>query len=158
MEIRMVMKISCPAFMNGAPVLSTYTCTGKNLSPEVEWSGLPEKARSLALILEDPDAPGGSFYHWIVCALNPLIGKIPAAQPKVLLPGVYGQQGINDFGQIGYDGPCPPPGKSHRYIITLFALSSTISNSGGFTGQGIKAAMHGHVIDQVETFGTFKRA
>lgn len=152
------MKISCPAFTNGAPVHSTYTCTGKNLSPELEWSGLPEKAQSLVLILEDPDAPGGTFYHWIVYALNPLIGKLPGAQPKELILGDFGLQGINDFGRIGYDGPCPPPGKMHRYILTLFALAPVISNSSGFTGQGIKTAMLGHILDQAETFGTFERA
>ncbi|MGB8253441.1 MAG: YbhB/YbcL family Raf kinase inhibitor-like protein [Anaerolineaceae bacterium] len=152
------MKITCPAFANGASIQPLYTCTGKNLSPALEWSGLPLNTQSLALILEDPDAPGGTFYHWLLYELPPSIGKLPGAQPKTGSLDDYGKQGINSFGRIGYDGPCPPPGKAHRYFLYLYALDSMPSLMTGLKVADIKTAMHGHILDQAETFGIFKKS
>jgi len=152
----MAMKILCLAFANGAPIQPHYTCAGRNLSPELEWSGLPINTQSLTLILEDPDAPGGTFYHWVLYALTPSIGKLPGAQPKTGSIDGYGKQGINSFGRIGYDGPCPPPGKAHRYFLYLYALDSMPSLIAGVKVLEIKTVMRGHVLDQAETFGIFK--
>jgi Raf kinase inhibitor-like YbhB/YbcL family protein len=154
----MGMTLTCPAFANGEPIQSQFTCSGKNCSPELEWSSLPAGTRSLALILEDPDAPGGTFYHWVLYAIEPAIGKLPGDLPKTLVINPYGRQGTNSFGRPGYDGPCPPPGKTHRYYLFLFALDAILPLNAGLDTLEVKSAMRGHILDQAETYGIFKRS
>ena len=118
------MRLESPAFGWGSPIPVRYTCDGANLSPPLIFAGVPLNAASLALVLFDPDAPGGIFYHWIVYDLVPGRRGLPEGVPgRPRLPGLL--QGINDFGRPGYGGPCPPRGdRPHRYFFRLYAIRS----------------------------------
>ena len=153
----MAFSITCPAFSNGFPIQPLYTCSGDNHSPELEWANTPEYAQSLALILEDPDAPGGVFHHWVLYDINPALGKLPKALPKTPSINGIGKQGMNSFGRIGYDGPCPPPGKEHRYYLHLFALDLVLAINTGMKAHEVENAICGHILAQADTFGVFKR-
>ena len=107
-----------PAFDEGGPIPDTYTCNGENVSPPIQWAGVPDGAVELVLTLLDPDAPAGVFTHWTVYGIDPATTGFPGgAVPEGT------SQGLNDFGEIGYRGPCPPEGESHRYVFTLATLA-----------------------------------
>ncbi|HYE74918.1 MAG TPA: YbhB/YbcL family Raf kinase inhibitor-like protein [Blastocatellia bacterium] len=150
-------EITSDAFASGQNIPSKYTCDGQNISPPLKWSGAPQGTRSFALIVEDPDAPSGTFDHW-------LLFNIPAATTELSegLPGSrlldYGaRQGINGFKKIGYSGPCPPQNESHRYLFHLYALNIELSSAEGATKNEIKRAMEGAVIAQATLTGTYAR-
>src|SRR5271167_2822798 len=150
------MEIRSAAFAPGAPIPTKYTCSGENISPALSFSGLPQSARSLALIVDDPDAPGGTFSHWVVYNLPPQTTHLDEAVKKgTAIPG-GGSQGRNDFGGDGYGGPCPPPGRPHHYRFRLFALNSQIAPQPA-TGPGVEQAMDGHILASAEVVGTFGR-
>ena len=153
----MTLTITCPAFSNGDPILPRYTCSGDNQSPELEWTDLPKNTQSLVLILEDPDAPGGTFHHWLLYDIDPALGRLPAALPKSPLISGIGRQGMNSFGRIGYDGPCPPPGRQHRYYLHLYALGHILGIKAGMNAREVENAMQGDLLAQADTFGVFKR-
>lgn len=145
------MKITSSAFSHKGPIPSKYTCDGENINPPLEISDVPPGAKSLALICEDPDAPGGTFVHWVVWNINPQTteigeGKVP----------VGASQGTNDFGRSGYSGPCPPGG-THRYFFQLVALDTTLNLPSGATRQDLEKAMGGHILAQAELVGTYQR-
>lgn len=148
----MTFKLDSPAFADGATIPVAFACDGQNKSPELRWSEAPADARSFALIMDDPDAPGGTFTHW-------LLVNIPAGASQLAegdtTTGVSGQNG---FGQTGYGGPCPPRGSTHRYFFKLYALDvAAIDLKAGATRSEVEAALTGHVIGQAHLLGRYGR-
>ena len=153
------LKLTSKAFADGATIPAPYTCDGANVSPPLQWNAAPAAAKSLALVVDDPDAPGGTYTHWLVYNL-PLDAKElnEATTALTTLPG-NAQQGSNDFGNAGYGGPCPPPGDApHRYHFTLYALNTTLDLPANPKRDQIRRAMLGHIIDQGELTGRYQRA
>ena len=145
------------AFPKGGEIPGKYTCSGEDVSPALSWSGAPPDTKDFALILEDPDAPSGTFTHWLVYDLPPGVHQLPenVARQDDLSGG--GRQGRNDFHRVGYGGPCPPPGRPHRYFFRLFALNSVLSLPAGASRHEVETAIRGHVIAQAELMGKFGR-
>ncbi|RPH93642.1 YbhB/YbcL family Raf kinase inhibitor-like protein [candidate division KSB1 bacterium] len=151
------MTIATTAFSDSAPIPKKFSCLGKNVSPPLAIGGVPADAKSLTLICDDPDAPMGTWTHWVLWNIPPSTPSLPEGMPKeATLPGGM-KQGINSGMDIGYDGPCPPPGKPHRYFFKLFALDSVISLSDKADKKALEDAMKGHVLAQAQTMGTFTR-
>jgi len=143
-------KISSPAFQQGGSIPSTFSCDGGNTSPPLQLSDVPSGAKSLVLIVDDSDAPGGSFTHWAVWNISPqTTGISEGSTPE-------GVQGTNDFGKPGYGGPCPPSG-AHRYYFKIFALDRQLDLSSGARRGQVDAAMKGHVIAEGELMGRYSR-
>jgi Raf kinase inhibitor-like YbhB/YbcL family protein len=150
------MEIHASALTPGGSIPAKYTCSGEDISPALSWSGMPQGTKSLALIVDDPDAPSGTFVHWVVYNLPPETTHLDEAVTKgTSLPG-GGAQGRNDFGGDGYGGPCPPPGSPHHYRFRLFALNSQIWPQSS-KGPEVEQAMKGHILSSVELTGTFAR-
>ena len=144
------MKITSSAFHEGGNIPSKFTCDGSDTSPPLQIIGIPSEAKSLVLIVDDPDAPGGLFTHWLAWNIPPQTGSIvEGSAPK-------GVQGANDFGKSGYRGPCPPPG-THRYSFKIFALDRELELRSGAKRSQVDAAMKGHVIAQGELIGRYAR-
>lgn len=137
------MKLSSPAFEDQAPLPAKFTCKGANVSPPLRFDGIPEKAKSLALIVDDQDAPSGTFVHWLVWNIAPDHSHM--AERSGL-----GFRGRNDFGALGYRGPCPPPGKAHRYIFHLYALDKVLKLPDGITRPKLDEQMKGHILESAE--------
>ncbi|NOZ83169.1 MAG: YbhB/YbcL family Raf kinase inhibitor-like protein [Euryarchaeota archaeon] len=132
-----------------------YTCDGADVSPEVRVEGA-EEAAALAIIVDDPDAPRGTFTHWIAWNLPP--SSIPGVpKQKVVESPVRALQGVNDFGRVGYSGPCPPPGKPHRYFFRVYALDAPLELEAGATRAELERAMKGHVIAYGEAVAKYGR-
>ncbi len=150
------MEIRSPAFVQGAPIPSKFTCDGADVSPPLTLSAAPAKTGSLALIVDDPDAPMGTWVHWV--AWNIPAGATALrenlAKQAALPDGA--RQGINDFGRAGYGGPCPPSG-THRYVFRLYALDTTLDLPAGTTRKNLEAGMQGHVLAKAELMGTYAR-
>jgi len=146
----MEMIITSPAFNEGEPIPVQFSCDGDDFSPELVWSGIPEGTASLALIMDDPDAPVGTWVHWVLFNLP--------ADSTGLSEGVtgLGEDGQNSWNQTGYGGPCPPGG-THRYFFKLYALDISLDLEVGATVQSLESAMEGHILDQAELIGTFTR-
>lgn len=149
--------LTSDAFTGGAAIPGGYTCTGENRSPKLTWNGAPANAASFALIVEDPDAPGGTFIHWVAYNLPADAGSLPGGVAKTEEIAGGGRQGVNSFGRIGYDGPCPPPGTVHHYHFRLLALDSQLQVDGGADAAAVEAAARGHVAASAELTGTFSR-
>jgi Raf kinase inhibitor-like YbhB/YbcL family protein len=151
-----ILDITSPAFENGGTIPEKYTCTGHNESPELQWTGVPGGTRSLALILDDPDAPIGTFVHWVIYNLSPTVKGLPEG---VLATASIAdsEQGVNGSGAIGYIGPCPPPGRPHHYHFRLCALDQKLKLRAGATAHEVEAAMKGHVLGRAELVGIFAR-
>ena len=144
------MKVTSSAFHEGGNIPSKFTCDGSDTSPPLQIIGIPVEAKSLVLIADDPDAPGGLFTHWLVWNISPQTNSIAeGSTPKGVL-------GANDFGKSGYGGPCPPPG-THRYSFKVFALDRELEVRAGAKRNQIDAAMKGHVIAQGELVGRYAR-
>ena len=150
------LKIEGPAFSDGGAIPSRYTCDGKDGSPELAFSGIPAGTKSLALICDDPDAPSGVFVHWVLFDLPPLAAKLPESIPGIAKPPTGGVQGKNDFGKIGYGGPCPPSG-THRYEFKLYALDTELKLPAGSSKANVVAAMQGHVLAEAKLTGKYSR-
>ncbi len=145
------------AFPKGGEIPGKYTCSGEDVSPALFWNGAPEETKSFALIVEDPDAPSGTFTHWIVYDLPSASRQLPESVSKTDDLSGGGRQGRNDFRRSGYGGPCPPPGKPHRYFFKLYALNTTLNLQVGASKRDLESAMRGHVIAQAELMGKFGR-
>jgi hypothetical protein len=150
------MKLSSPAFADGAVIPMRYTCTGDDVSPPLAWSDTPAGAKSVALIVDDPDAPVGTWVHWVAFNLPVTAGGLPEGikDAKQLPSG--GTQGTNSWRRIGYGGPCPPSG-THRYFFKLYALDTTLSLGNNATAKDLQAAMKGHILAESQLMGRFKR-
>ena len=150
-------RIESAAFTQGATIPKRYTCSGENISPALIWTQPPAGTRSLALIVEDPDAPAGTWTHWVVYNLPARTRALEPHRPKGgNLPG-GGLQGITSFGSAGYGGPCPPPGPAHRYFFRLYALDTMLSLKPAAAKQDVLRAMKGHILAKAELMGRFKR-
>ncbi len=152
MLLVMALKLIISAFPEGAQIPQKYTCEGQNTSPAIEWSGAPENAKSFALIVDDPDAPSGTFTHW-------LLFDIPAATHSLAEGDRSGASGTNDFGKRGYGGPCPPKGHGpHRYFFKLFALDvPKLEIHAGAKRAEVDRALKGHAIEEAQYTGRFER-
>jgi Raf kinase inhibitor-like YbhB/YbcL family protein len=144
--------LSSTAFADGEAIPMKYTCDGENASPPLHWDGLPQ-AQSFVLIVDDPDAPGGSFTHWVLYDIPGAQRDLPEGSPTVGTPA------MNDFAKVGYGGPCPPRGNGpHRYIFTLAALDiPTLGLTPGASRKQVERAMQGHVIGQARLMGRYER-
>ena len=156
MEQSNAMQLTSVAFEQGAGIPVRYTCDGENLSPPLAWTGVPPGTKTLALIADDPDAPMGTWVHWVVYNLPTATAGLPegyAADPQ-RQDGTC--QGVTDFRRTGYGGPCPPSG-THRYFFTLYALDTTCSLAPGATAKELETAMRGHILAQAQLMGTYRR-
>lgn len=125
------------AFGNGSSIPQIYTCNGANVSIPLSWSNVPSNTKSILIIMEDLNAPGGPFLHWVVYNIPPNVTGLPQGLPNTpYVPGI-GYQGINDFGKVGYGGPCPPPGSAHEYVILVIALNTTLPLGPGISGHDV---------------------
>ncbi|MCD6341785.1 MAG: YbhB/YbcL family Raf kinase inhibitor-like protein [Thaumarchaeota archaeon] len=145
------------AFEDLERIPEKYTCEGLDVSPPLRWKGYPAETVSFVLIVEDPDAPGGTFTHWIVYNIPSDVNELEegASTMGKLPPGAL--QGRNDFGKIGYGGPCPPPGKAHRYVFKLYALDSMLDLGAGADRSDILKAIRGHVLAEASLTGLYSR-
>jgi len=153
---RMEIKITSPAFEAGGMIPPKYTCDGANISPPLQWQGVPEGTKSLALINDDPDAPMGTWVHWVVFNVGAEVAALAEHIPtdKTLAGGTM--QGTNDFGKIGYGGPCPPRG-AHRYFFRIYALDTRLDLEAGARKSSLLKAMEGHILAQGELVGKYER-
>ena len=144
------MKISSSAFADGSAIPAKYTCDGSDTCPQFSFTDVPPNAKSLALIMDDPDAPGGTFDHWIVW-------NIPANTTAIAEgKAPQGVAGKNGFGKSGYGGPCPPSGE-HRYFFKLYALDTTLNLSASSKKSDLQNAMKDHTVGQAQIVGRYKR-
>ncbi len=145
------------AFAKGGDIPPKYTCSGEDVSPALSWTGAPQGTKSFALIVEDPDAPSGAFTHWVIYDLPANAHQLPENVAKTDDVSGGGRQGRNDFRRPGYGGPCPPPGKPHRYFFRLYALNSALNLPAGASKREVESAMRGRVLAQAELMGKFAR-
>lgn len=149
--------LTAAAFKDGDALPVKNTCDGENKSPALSWSGVPEGTQSLALIADDPDAPMGTFTHWVLYNMPPAQTSLPEGVPQVAQPRGYGTQGMNSCRHTGYDGPCPPKGPEHRYFFRLYALDLPPNLQGGLTAAQLAKAMEGHIVGQAQVMGHYHR-
>jgi Raf kinase inhibitor-like YbhB/YbcL family protein len=153
----MSFQLATTAFSAGGAIPRKFTCDGPDISPKLTWNDPPAKTQSFALIMDDPDAPVGTWVHWVIYDL--------LANTRELAEGVAKQeqlpngarQGRNDFGKIGYGGPCPPPGKPHRYFFKLYALDAKLGLKAGAIKADVERAIKGHILTQAELIGRYAR-
>jgi Raf kinase inhibitor-like YbhB/YbcL family protein len=154
---KMAFSVSSSDFQNGADVPKKFTCDGADGSPELSWAEPPAGTRSLALITDDPDAPGGTFTHWVLFNLPAETGNLPANLSKIDELPNGARQGRNGFRKIGYGGPCPPPGKPHRYFFKLYALDTKLDLEPGASKEDLERAIQGHTLGKAEIMGKYGR-
>lgn len=150
------MDLSSTAFKNGTSIPKQYTCDGPNISIPLQWSGTPEKTKSFALIVDDPDAPRGTWVHWILFNIPAGATALPENIKKTRTIPNGARQGMNDFREIGYGGPCPPGG-THRYFFRLYALDTELQLEPGSARSDLERDMSGHILSEAELMGTYKR-
>ena len=150
-------ELKTTSFTPGGFIPKRFTCEAADVSPALAWTDPPLGTRSFAIIEDDPDAPSGTFVHWVVYDLPAAYRKLPEALSRSdQMPG-GGRQGTNDFSRTGYSGPCPPPGRPHRYFIRLYALDAMLNLRPAATRKELDAAMQGHILAQAELMGRFAR-
>jgi len=158
-ERAMTLRISSPVFTDGGEIPASFTCEGRDLSPELLFEGVPEGTRSLALIVDDPDAPDPAapkmtWVHWVLFDLPPDTSKLP--EGVTALPGGT-REGLNDWKRTGYGGPCPPIGR-HRYFFKLYALDAKLPHLEQPTKAKLLQAMEGHILADAQIIGTYRKA
>lgn len=147
------MNLTSTAFQNNATIPSQYTCDGTDISPPLTWQDVPANTKSLVLIVDDPDAPMGTWDHWIIFNIAPSVSSLPE-NITALPPGAI--EGTNSFGKTNYGGPCPPHGK-HRYFFKLYALDTTLPLQNNVNKKAVESAMQGHVLAQSTLIGLYQR-
>jgi Raf kinase inhibitor-like YbhB/YbcL family protein len=153
----MAFAMSSMSFPQGGDIPRKFTCDGADVSPELSWTEPPAGTQSFALIADDPDAPGGTWTHWVLFDLPPTTRNLPEGVSKIdELPG-GARQGRNDFRKIGYNGPCPPPGKPHRYFFKLYALDRKLDLKPAISKPEVEQAMQGHTLGKAEYVGKYQR-
>ncbi|MGC8855881.1 MAG: YbhB/YbcL family Raf kinase inhibitor-like protein [Anaerolineae bacterium] len=155
-EETMNMTLSSPAFGAGQPIPVTYSCRGRDISPALEWGDPPASTQSFALIMDDPDAPVGTWDHWVLYNIPASVRRLPEAIPAEASLPDGSLHGKNSWGRLGYGGPCPPSG-THRYFFRLYALDTTLPLSSGASKKQVLEAMKGHILAQAELMGTFSK-
>ena len=151
------MQIETSAFAPGADIPRRFTCDGADTSPALRWRAAPQRTESFALVMDDPDAPRGTWVHWVLYDVPRLETGLPEGVPTVRELETGARQGTNDFGRIGYGGPCPPPGSSHRYFFRLYALSATLDLRPGASRADLDRAMRGLILAEAELIGRYRR-
>lgn len=151
------MNVTSKVISPGAEFPKRNTCQGEDISPDLAWTGAPAGTQSFALILDDPDAPGGTFTHWLLWDIPAASHELPQNLPRAPQLPEGARQGRNDFGKVGYNGPCPPPGKPHRYYVRVFALDTTLGVKAGAGRSELERAMEGHMLARGELMGRFAR-
>lgn len=150
------MKLTSSAFQHGQMIPQQYTCDGRDISPPLTWSDPPQGTQSFALIADDPDAPRGTWVHWVVWNIPATARSLEENVPKRESLETGARQGMTDFKKIGYGGPCPPSG-THRYFFKLYALDTTLKLPSSTTKADLEKAMQGHILEQAELMGTYQR-
>ena len=151
------LELTTTAFQPGGAIPTQFTCSGENISPALAWNQPPPRTQSIVLIVDDPDAPAGTWVHWVVFNLPASARRLPERIPTGDSVAGGGTQALNDFHQNGYGGPCPPPGKPHRYFFRLYALDTVLNPRTPVHRKDVDAAMKGHVLAQGELMGMFRR-
>jgi hypothetical protein len=151
------MQLTSSAFKDGAAIPAKYTYDAKNVSPPLKWSGVPAGAKSLALIVDDPDAPVGTWVHWVLYDLPATTSELAEDVPKSQYVAGGAKQGLNDFRHLGYGGPSPPRGKPHRYFFKLYALDTVLELKPGLAKRDLESAMERHILAQAQLMGTYQR-
>lgn len=144
-------------FAHQQTIPSKYTCEGENISPPLRFLQVPSTAKSLVLIVDDPDAPKGIFDHWIMWNIPADVKEIKEGANEKYLAGLHVMQGSNGYKSLQYKGPCPPPGKPHRYFFKLYALDTVLELNQGASKSEVEKGMTGHIIDKTELIGTYQR-
>ena len=149
--------LTSSAFSDGTPIPTKYTGDGEDVSPPLKWGDVPDGTKSIALICDDPDAPVDTWVHWVVFNIPPTATELPEGVPttETVLDGA--KQGRNDFRRLGYGGPAPPPGKSHRYFFKLYVLDTELDLNAGATKKELLRAMKGHILCEGQLIGTYRR-
>jgi Raf kinase inhibitor-like YbhB/YbcL family protein len=153
----MPISVFSPAFGNHQPIPAKFTCDGGNVSPPLAISNIPENTKSIVLICDDPDAPGGNWVHWVCYDIPPSVDSLDEMMPDSGPLSCGGKQGTNDFGRTGWGGPCPPSGV-HRYFFKVYALDILLDFQAGKTKKEIEKAIKGHITGRGELIGTYARA
>jgi Raf kinase inhibitor-like YbhB/YbcL family protein len=149
------LSISSPSFPNGGNIPKQFSCDGADVSPQLSWTEAPAETVSFALLVDDPDAPAGNWNHWAIWNVPASTRSLPEGVTKSRRLPDGSQQGLNDFRKVGYNGPCPPANKTHRYHFQLFALDRKLTLTGDAGKPELEAAMKGHIRAQAEWVGTF---
>jgi Raf kinase inhibitor-like YbhB/YbcL family protein len=152
-----VLRLSTPSFQPGTPIPPQYSCKGADISPALQWSNAPAQTAAFALVMDDPDAPAGTWVHWTMWNIPPGTHEVPENLSKEQQLPDGTRQGRNDFHKTGYNGPCPPAGKAHRYYLRLYALDTRLDLPAGASRADLDAAMKSHILQQAEYMGTFRR-
>ena len=145
--------LNSSVFRQGESIPARYTCQGEDVSPPLSIEGVPDDAKSLALIMEDPDAPAGTWDHWILYGLSPGSSKIPEG---MVPPGA--KEGQNSWDDAGWGGPCPPEGEEHRYFFRLYALDTELDMGPGASKHQLRDAMEGHILAEAELMGRYQKS
>lgn len=150
-------QLTSPAFAYGEKIPVRFTCEGEDISPPLQWAGTPVETRSYALIMDDPDAPRGTWIHWVLFNLPGETVELAPAVPTLPELPSGARHGRNTAGDMAYAGPCPPPGNPHRYFFRLYALDIMLGLAPGVTRQELEQAMHQHILGQGTLMGTYQR-
>lgn len=153
----MAFELKTTAFSPGGDIPKKFTCDGPDVSPALSWGDPPAGTQSISLIMDDPDAPVGTWVHWVLYDLPAAARELPENVPKEQELKNGARQGSNDFRKIGYGGPCPPPGRPHRYFFKLYALDAKVNLKAGASKADLEKAMRGHILAQTELMGRYKR-
>jgi hypothetical protein len=152
----MEIQVTSTAFEDGAMIPSKHTCDGEDISPPLQWNEVPEGTKSIALIADDPDAPHGTWVHWVLYNLAADVRQLEEGMPVAAKLASGAKQGVTDFGRSGYGGPCPPSG-THRYYFTVYALDNVINASGQLDKSKLLKTMEGHILGQGQIMGKYRR-
>ena len=153
----MTIEVTSPAFTEGASIPTRHTCDGEDVSPPLKWSRIPDGTRGIALVVDDPDAPGRTWVHWVLYGLPADVTELPEGISAAERTPQGTQQGTNDFKKLGYGGPCPPPGSPHRYFFKVYALGADVSLEPGATKRELLFAIEGQVLAQGQLMGRYQR-
>ena len=152
-----IMHLTSTAFQEGGSIPILYTCQGEDISPPLQWTNAPAKTKSFVLIVDDPDAPGGTWTHWLVYNLPPDLTQLSENITKAQTLPNGARQGLNGFRRPGYGGPCPPAGKAHRYFFKLYALDVFLNVEPGAARKDVERSIGGHILGVGNLMGTYQR-
>jgi Raf kinase inhibitor-like YbhB/YbcL family protein len=153
----MAFSLRSAAFDSGTAIPKAHTCDGPDVSPPLRWDDPPPGTRGFALVCEDPDAPAGIWTHWVIYGIPAALRQLPEGVPAQASLADGSAQGKNDFGRLGYGGPCPPRGRPHRYFFRLYALDQALAPAPGLSRSGLLQAVKGHVLGQAQLHGAYGR-
>jgi len=153
----LALEISSSSFENNGFIPEKFTRQGEDISPQLIWKNIPEGTESFVIICEDPDAPFKTWVHWVIYDIPKDIHELKEGIPKEKILTFGAKQGVNDFGDIGYGGPCPPPGKPHRYFFKIFALNKKLNLPPGLTKEEILETIKDCILEEAELMGKYKR-